>query len=200
MATEVDFVVNRVASLLQDVSHVRWTSQSLTDYINEAQLAIVKKVPSSNITIADVTLVEGTQQTLPAGGIQLVNILRNKPGGSPGKSIRWVDMEVQDATDPDWHTATATVPVDEYMYDPQDPYVFWVSPPQTATPTDVELKYSTVPTVVNIGDNIALKDEYINALVEFMLHRAYSRDAEYAGENGRAAVHLTQFYKELSTS
>lgn len=198
MTTEVDFVLNRVASLLQDTAHVRWTAQSLTDYLNEAQLAVVKKVPSANTTISDLTLVEGTQQNLPADGMTLLDVTRNKPGGSPGAVIRWVDMDIQDATDPDWHTATAAVTVDEYMYDPQDPYVFWVSPPQTGTPTDVELKYSAIPTVVNIGDNIILRDEYVNALVEYMLHRAYSRDAEYAGEDGRAMTHLNQFYKELS--
>lgn len=198
MATTVDFVVHRVATLLQDTAHVRWDVQSLTDYINEAQLAIVKKVPSANVTTTVVTLVEGTEQALPADGTLLQRVVRNYPGGSPGPSIRWVDMEVQDATTPDWHTAAAAVTVEEYLYAPADPYVFWVSPPQPATPTDVQIKYAAIPAIVNVGDNIALGDEYINAIVEFSLHRAYSRDAEYAGPEGRAAIHLAQFTKELS--
>lgn len=198
MATSVDFIVERVASLLQDTGHVRWTLPDLTDYINEAQLAIIKKVPSANIVTAIVALIEGTQQALPADGYFLQKVVRNYAGSSPGKVIRWVDMEAQDATNPDWHTATANATVEEYMYDQADPDVFWVSPPQTSSPTDVQIKYGAIPAVINIGENITLDDEYINAVIEFMLHRAYSRDAEYSGPEGRASVHLAQFMKELS--
>lgn len=198
MATSVDFIIGRVGSLLQDTAHIRWTLDDLTDYINEAQQAIIKKVPMSNVTTAVVTLVEGTEQSLPADGILLQGVVRNYPGGSPGPSIRRVDKDILDATDPDWHIGTAAVTVDEYMYEPEDPYIFWVNPPQTGAPTDVQIKYSAAPAIVYIGDNISLRSQYENAIIEYMLHRAYSRDAEYAGPEGRAAIHLAQFTKELS--
>ncbi len=198
MATTVDFIIERVGSLLQDTGHIRWTLVDLTDYINEAQSAVVKKVPSANVTTAALTLIAGTQQSLPADGVILQKVVRNFAGGSPGAFIRQVDMEVQEATNPDWHTATATVTVEEYMYNPIDPYVFWVSPPQTGTPTIIQIKYAAIPATINPGDNLTVGDEYVNAVMEYMLHRAYSREAEYAGPEGRAAIHLAQFTKELS--
>lgn len=198
MATEVDFVVERAASLLQDVAHIRWTLSDLTNYLNEAQIAVTKKIPMANVTTSVVALVEGTQQALPVDGILLQKVVRNYPSGVPGPVIRWVDMETQNTITPNWHSATAAATVEEYLYEPSDPYVFWVSPPQPGTPTSVEIKYAAVPPVVNIGENLTLGDEYVNAIIEYMLHRAYSRDAEYAGPEGRAAIHLAQFNKELS--
>lgn len=197
MATTVDYVVERVASLLQDTGHVRWTLPDLTNYLNEAQVAITRKVPPAYVTTESLTLVEGTKQTLPASGTLLQDIVRNYPGGSPGPVIRRVDMDIQNATDPDWHTATAAVTVESYLYEPADPYVFWVSPPQTSIPTDVQVAYASVPPIIDIGDNVSLGDEYTNAILEFMLHRAYSRDAEYAGPEGRSETHLAKFSREL---
>lgn len=200
MATAVDHIVERAASLLQDTGHVRWTLTDLTDYINEAQSAIVKKVPAANITIADHILVEGTKQSLPADAIVLMDVIRNNPGGSPGPTIRWVDMDIQNATVPDWHNDTAAVTVQEYMYDTDDPYTFWVYPPQTATPTTVEIKYAANPPIINIGEDITLGDEFVNAIIEYMLHKAYSREVEYAGEDGKAAIHFKQFIRELNAT
>ena len=200
MATAVDHIVERVASLLQDTGHIRWTLADLTDYINEAQSAIVKKVPAANITIADLTLVQGTEQSLPADAMVLMDVIRNNPAGVPGPSIRWVDMDIQNATDPDWFSAVAAVTVEEYMYSTDSPYTFWVSPPQTATPTDIQIKYAAIPAVINIGDNLTLGDEFVNATIEYMLHKAYSREAEYAGEDGKAVIHLKQFIRELNAT
>lgn len=200
MATTVDNVVERVASLLQDTGYVRWTAADLIRYLNEAQSATVKKVPAANITITDLTLVEGTQQTVPADAMVLMDVIYNNPAGVPGPTIRWVDMDTQNATDPDWRAATAAVTVEEYMYETDDPYVFWVSPPQTAVPTNVRIKYAANPPIIISGGNITLGDEFVNAIIEYMLHRAYSRDVEYAGDDGKAVIHLKQFIRELQAT
>ena len=168
MTTAVDHIVERVASLLQDTMHVRWTLPDLTDYINEAQVAIVKKVPAANITIANLTLVQGIKQAVPADAMVLMDVIRNNPGGSPGIAVRWVDMDIQNATDPNWANATAAVTVEEYMYETDDPYTFWVSPPQTSSPTDVQIKYAATPPIINIGENITIGDEFVNAIIEYI--------------------------------
>lgn len=200
MATAVDHIVERVASLLQDIGHVRWTLPDLTDYINEAQIAIIRKVPAANIIITDLTLVEGTQQAVPSDAMVLMDVIRNNPGGSPGPTIRWVDMDIQNATTPDWHNDTGAITVEEYMYDTDDPYTFWVYPPQTSSPTDVRIKYAANPAIINIGEDITIGDEFVNAIIEYMLHRAYSREAEFAGDDGKATMHLKQFIRELTAT
>ena len=197
MATSVSFVVARVATILMDEGHDRWTLDDLVDYLNEAQNATVVKLPKANIVTDTITLVAGAAQSIPADGIMVAAVTRNYTGTTPGDYIRKVDFGVLDQLDPDWQNATGAAPVLEYGYDPEDPTVFYVNPPQPGTPTEVEIKYSAVPTIVNPGEDLVLRDEYVNSIIEYMLFRAFSRDAEYVQPGGRADKHYEKFVSEL---
>jgi len=48
-----------------------------------------------------------------------------------------------------------------------------------------------------LGTTINIDDIYANALVDYMLYRAYSKDAEYAGNAQRAVAHYTAFSNSL---
>jgi hypothetical protein len=62
----------------------------------------------------------------------------------------------------------------------------------------VELVYSSSPTdVPSVGSTITLDDVYANAIIDFMLYRAYSKDAEYAANREYAKQHYQSFMTSL---
>jgi hypothetical protein len=48
-----------------------------------------------------------------------------------------------------------------------------------------------------VSGNISLPDIYGNALGDYVLYRAYTKDSEYAGNAQRAVAHYTAFANAL---
>jgi hypothetical protein len=136
-----------------------------------------------------------TKQAIPADGISLIRINRNlgSSGSTPGKAIRIVSREVLDAQNPDWHTDAAIGYVKHYVYDPLDPRTFYVYPQAPSGSHFVELVYSAAPTAVAAGGVISIDDIYANALLDYVMFRAYSKDAEYAANAQLAVAYYTSF-------
>jgi hypothetical protein len=90
--------------------------------------------------------------------------------------------------------------VESYSYDPRNPLQFYVYPPNLGTGF-VELSYSAVPAAVaTAGDNITINDLYAYCLVDYMLYRAFSMDAEHAANAARAVAHYQAFLSALGAS
>jgi hypothetical protein len=72
----------------------------------------------------------------------------------------------------------------------------------------VELVYSSYPTDITepadgalytaVTGNISVPDIYANTLVDYVLYRAYTKDAEFAGNAQRATAHYGAFSAALT--
>jgi hypothetical protein len=88
------------------------------------------------------------------------------------------------------------------MFDARDPKTFYVYPPATIL-AQLEVMYSAYPTDIvepidgalytAVVGNISLPDIYGNALLDYILYRAYTKDSEYAGNLQRAQAHYAAF-------
>lgn len=194
MATLVSSVLADANIILND-NGVRWVTAELVRWFNEAQLQIVQMFPPANTKNVSVALVPGTKQTLPPSAILLIDIVRNMgaSGTTPGKIIRVTTRESLDSADPNWHASAPTQLVSNYMYNPADPTHFYVYPPQPASPSHVELVYSAVPATVDGNGSLGLPDQYSTAVLEYVLYRAFSKDAEVAASRERASAHFQAF-------
>ena len=109
-----------------------------------------------------------------------------------------MSREVLDAQTPDWHDPTVsgdaahTAVIKHYIYDEQNPRNFYVYP-GVAGDSYVEIIYSANPTTVVQSGNLSIPDIYANAVTDYVLFRAYTKDAEYAGNNQRASTHYNLF-------
>lgn len=188
-------ILTNVSNALQDAGNVRWTSSELLGYLNQGQREIALYKPNTSITNAAVQLVAGTKQTLPTGALTLVALIRNMGAGTTaGNAIRMVSRGAMDAQLPDWHLTTASGVVKNYMYSDMDPAHFYVYPPQPVVPTYVEMIYSVVPTdCATVGSAIALDDIYATALFNYVMFRAWSKDAEYASNAAFAQLYYSSF-------
>lgn len=201
-------ILLRVKDTLQDTTSVRWTEAELLRYINDAQREIVNLRPEASAATANVALVVGTAQTIPTAGLRLIKVVRNMSaagGSATGKrAIRIVDREILDSQEPNWHDPTVsgdaahTTTVKHYVFDEDDPRRFYVYPGASSTSTFVEIVYSTSPTdLANTSATIYVDDIYANAIIDFVLYRAYMKDAEFAGNQQRAGMHYQLFTSSL---
>lgn len=204
MTIAAQSIVRRATDLLQDQTSVRWPANELVRWLNDAQRAIVKVRPDSMNTTATMTLAAGSRQDLDDANLtpspsKLIEITRNMAATSQKKAVRLVPRQILDAQTPGWHALTGTVDILHYMFDERDPKTFYVYPPAT-TLAQLEVMYSAYPTdIVEPADgalwsvvagNLSVPDIFADDVLNLILHRAYSKDSEYAGNAERAAGYL----------
>lgn len=196
-------VLAKAQVILQDTTGVRWPLDTeLLGWLNDGQREVVIYRPEACVKNESVPLVaNSTKQTIPTSGISLQDVTRNmgSSGTTPGKSIRVVTRDLLDSQQPDWHLAINAIGyVQRFSYDSRDPKTFYVYPKAPAAAHYIELVYSAAPTeCATTAATIGIDDIYANALVDYVIYRAYSKDAEFA-QNGQLAVaHYTAFSNAL---
>lgn len=191
----VDQVVQRAAEVLNDPNHERWTFPNMVEWVNQGIVAVCDIFPQAHTEKVDLTLVEGAIQALDPSYTLFVRGFYTKVGGTtPGKTPLDAELGAVTLINPDWMSATPANEIDEIMYDPNTPHTFFVSPPQPAATTNtLYAEVASVPAFVSTSDNIPIPYKYTTALVDYVLFRAYSMDAEHASQDGRAAVHYNTF-------
>lgn len=191
-------IVDKAEIVLQDTTNVRWPQAELLGWLNDGQRAIVLAKPDACTVTTVVPCSQGTKQSIGSGdtarAIMLLKVTRNMgaDGNTPGRAIRIVSSEILDAQNPDWHSDTEDDEVIHYTYDPRVPKQWYCFPPNTGD-GNVELTYSASPQDVALGAAISVDDIFETALLDYILYRAYSKDAKYAGNQGRADTHGQAF-------
>lgn len=202
MATyTVAALLSRAAIILQDTTNVRWPLTELLGWLNDGQREVARVKPNANVKTIPVQLAAGTKQQLPADGVSLTDVARNlgSDGNTPGRAIRKVDRRILDAQVPYWSSMTPTSEVVHYCYTQTDPKIFYVYPPQPSTGSYVEMQYLAAP--VDITDQnvtITLDDIYSAPLLDYILYRAYQKDADYSQNEGLSQVHWQAFNSALA--
>lgn len=199
--TQVNALVARASTLIQDATNVRWPIPELVGWLNDGQREVALNKPEASVKNVSVALIAGsTKQTLPADAVLLIDVVRNtgSGGSSPGTAVRLTDREVLDAQRPSWHSDANTVGyIQHYTYDTRDPKNFYVYPKAPGGGWQIEVVYSSSPQDAVTGGVISIDDTYANALLDYILYRAYSKDAEYAGNANLAVAHYTAFANSL---
>lgn len=184
-------IIDKASIQLIDLTNIRWTRAELLSWLNDGLRQIVTIQPSASATTVSKLLVAGTRQSIPTNGWLLLSVYRNMGtnGTTPGRVIRLISREILDSFNPYWNTDTATAEVRNCIYTDQDQTAFYVYPPNTGTQY-IELNYSAQPADLTLETQpIPIFDVFQSALVDYILYRACSKDAEYA-----PGVALSQSY------
>lgn len=233
-STKVVDALFRVSTQLQDMApqFTRWNEKELVTWLNDGQRAIAKYLPASCSRVDAIKLKPGTKQSIEligAGNIlpgdgspatavygnYLNDVVRNMgaDGLTPGRAVRVVSREVLDSQNPDWHTITGAGRVEQFVFDPRAPKIFYVTPAVNDTPTWVEVSYLANPAEIpNTGTKaaplygvdsvnpavISVDDKYIDDLVNYVLARAYMKDADFASSQPNASAYSGMFTSSLN--
>ena len=205
---QAQHILSRVRNVLQDNTGVRWTDGELFDYLSDAQREIANLRPDATAVHSNVLLVGGTEQTIPTDGLRLIQVIRNMSGtatdATGARAITKINIGVLNSEEPSWHDPNVTgkaahsTVVKHFMFDPRDPRKFFVYPGVSGS-VYVELVYSKNPTSISAStDLIQMDDIFANALMNFVLYRAFLKDAEYAANTERAGSHYQLFTQSLA--
>lgn len=193
-STKVVDLLNNCSTLLNDAGNVRWSKAELLSYLNEGQRQVVTFRPDASVKNTLLTCAASSKQSLPADGVVLVEVVRNKDG----RAITKIDRSVLDIHDPLWHEAEIDDDgIVHYVFDPTDPTRFYLYPKPT-TSHQIEAIYSVMPDAIpasaatDPAATITISDIYANAILDYALYRAHLKDAEF-GSAGRATIYLQAF-------
>ena len=211
MALTAGNIISRASMIIQDLTQVRWPLGELTNWLNDSrrELAVVR--PDIYSRMETVTLVAGAKQSLPTGGLRLMDV----PQNANGAAITVTQRGFLDQQNPSWHdTTNRSATIKHFMVDERNPSTFWVYPPALAT-ASVSLIYQKAPTdfstaldasgnVISTGGDAStagqltsFEELYGGAMVDYVCYRAFSKDSEYAGNANRANNHYQQFANAL---
>lgn len=189
-------VIDHVSFILKDPENVRWLRPIVLDYVNEAQLAVVRMLPSANRVRTTIKLQEGTLQELPDDALSLISVVKNVCEGVPGRAIRLATRSVFDAMFPDWHDAWPEDVVQNYIYDDREDTQFEVFPPNDGT-GEVEVVYSAIPKQVEEEETLSIGAEYSTIITNYVLYKCALLDSDFNGTQGLAQYYYQLFLTEL---
>ena len=208
---KVTDIIRRVEDVLQD-TNIRWPRTELQNWMNESYLAITLARPDANAKTGSFTCAAGTRQVLSSefpSSLRLLDVTRNLATNSGYKVIRLVARSVLDDQRPAWHAETGTTAIQHFTFDPRQPKEFFVYPPAT-TSAEIEVVYTDSPGATALTETqldpagsdatvILLDDIYMSPMIDWILYRAYSKDAEYGANEQRAQAAYGAFNAALAT-
>jgi len=205
MAVTVEHIVNNTKRILQEITAdgTRWVNDELGGWLNEFYQAAVSLKPDVSTVNEEVTLTPGTKQAIPANGLRLLDVIRNTSGTMTGISVttRHSLNTVRRA----WHSDPASTRIEQYVFDELDPTTFYVYPPAD-TGTTVEILYATVPAPHDLSAGFStygleafkLNDAHAPAATDYLLYRAFAKDAETPQNLNRSQMHFQNYAQQLT--
>lgn len=201
------FIESVLVALVEDkaLAGTRYLVSEIVTYLNSGLLKIAVARPDAVATTAAAhALAAGVKQGLPTGGFKLLEVLAN----GAGAAVTPVDRKILDACEPGWRALTGVTNILHCVFDPREPATWECYPPAAASGATVRLRYAAYPTPVTVPSDSAnaasvtgdvpLPDLFINALREYVLFRAKSKDAEFApGVLAAAQQHLALCERDL---
>ncbi len=198
-------IIENCQEALHDKAGVRSPASALVRHLNKAQRWMQKARPDTTAMSMEWPLVAGFRQELPAYAASLIDITANVTGKR--SRITKADLPLMDAALPNWRSLSGKTEVVHFMYDLRVPRQVLVYPPAAAGAV-VDLEYSRYPQDVPaptgdgkafstvIGD-ISVADKWQTALEALILHYAYAKDLEGAGNTAISVGYLQQAAQEL---
>lgn len=217
MAFNASSLMLSVQTVLNDAASVRWTAVELHTWLNDGLREIAVLKPNAVAKTVELTLAQGSYQELPVDHFNLFRLTRNlatnaasQTGRGGGRVITQVEREVMDMQIPGWMD-TAVMPysanVVHFINDISDMAAYYVVPGNDGTgvveaicavmPTPVPLPAADTLMVSSYSTIVDIPDIYRNALIDYMLYRAFSKDASLPGIAQRAGMHYSQFANAL---
>jgi len=201
----VGHLIDLVKETLQDPDNDDWSMTNLVNWYNLGAREAVRLNPQANMRVEAFALAAGAKQSLPSGGMRVVDVKRNlgADGVTPGKAITKTFKVILDRFDRNWMLAASQDDeILNWMPD-EEPTTFWVNPPADGS-TKIEVAYSKAPDQIVYDTDgdwevnlVGVGDEYVHAVFNFIMYAAYRKDTDIPGNEARAANYWSLFLSSL---
>lgn len=200
MSTAYNLIL-RAQAILQDTTGQQWSEEDLLREVNAGRTMVAVMAPDACTVKRPVQLVEGVRQQLPVDCIEAMGVTRNlgADGLTVGDVIFPIDLANLSGFIPGWEAGTPATTISGFHYDPGLPREFIVYPPAVAG-VYVEVAMRVNPSAIVYDDagvwqtvGLGINSKYEEALLEFVLFRAYAKDSEDAQNLNRSSQHQQAF-------
>ncbi|MFQ1834173.1 DUF6682 family protein [Aeromonas veronii] len=193
-------LLERISIELTDKTRTSWSVADLVSYYNSAIAAIANYRPDVFAQTQEFTCVAGTRQAMPAGAVKLIEVERN----TGGRKIRFFKRGELDDLDPEWMTGAGAAAAEAYLHEPTNPRTFWLYP-GVAAGVKVDLVLSALPAPVDVaqvesGVALQVDDTFLTPCMDWIIYRAYMRDADDVVNSNRGQMHLQSFVQYLGVT
>jgi len=196
MTIAVRTIIDRAKFILQDDTSIRWTEEELVMWINSAQLEIVLLRPDAYSEVVSHVVDTSRASQEIAEALQILDVLTANDGlpddgglGAPTNVVRRVERAVLDAMDLNWVKDDAS-PTQHYVLDDRNRKTFYLYPHGSEY---VSVLISKAPADVSDAADSLLDPIFAGPILDYVLYRAYSKDAEFAANAERATAYYTSF-------
>ena len=190
MATTVQSLLDRFDALMNDVGSVRWPTAERLMWINDGQRELVTFKEDANAKTAVLSMTVGARQSL--GNMTDCYKILTVRASSTNRAVLPCDRSVLDVFSPDWMAAANNEPIRNWMPD-ESPMAIWVYPSRLTAGDQALITYVAYPPTVTQSDNLGVRDAYATNVLNYMIYRAYSKDAEFGGNTELAAAAYALF-------
>ncbi|MNV35803.1 hypothetical protein D3C71_1272640 [compost metagenome] len=177
-----------------------WEADELPKWLTDARLEAYRLRPDIFEESEDFECAEGARQTLPGGARMLFDVPRNV-SATRQRAITVADAGALGRVRPNWRSQAKTQEIRHFLYDERSPGQFEVYPPARAGVV-IELSYAKLPAAVtqDTGDlELEAEGEYAPALVDYVLYRAFLKEADTVPAfHQRAVQHLSACHSTLT--
>ncbi|MGE8633178.1 MAG: DUF6682 family protein [Achromobacter piechaudii] len=193
-------LLDRARTILQDADAVYWEVDELPKWLSDARLEAYRLRPDIFEASEDFTCTEGSRQKLPGGARLLFDVPRNV-SATRQRAITVADAGALGRVRPNWRGQAPAQEIRHFLYDERSPGQFEVYPP-ARDGVVIELSYAKLPAAVtkDMGNqDLAPEGEYAPALVDYVLYRAFLKEADTVPAfHQRAAQHLAACHSTLT--
>lgn len=213
--TKAKDILHRARIALNDADSTRWLLPELLIYLNDGLQEIALNKPNAVSETAEIALQQGTYQEHDF--LALIRVTRNiandaaAPGGRTGGStITPIERSVLDTSMPGWHDPTIYPNqkiVDHVVQDMAEPQSFYVVPGNDGTgkieaviarlPDDIVAPGASPTNLESYDVIVPLQDVYRPVLLNYVLYRAFSKDATTPGSAQRAQAYYQMFANSI---
>ena len=188
LGTSIDIAI----PILNDLGNTRYSRVDLLRYANDALDQMMLLAPQLFYADGDLECIpdQCLQTVSCADAHALVAIKRIKNGAA----ILPTDRGVLDLYNPSWQAATAG-PAVNWMPHGDDRLRFFISPKAPANQV-LEISYVRIPPEFDEDDDTLLATVYSDAVSDYIIYRAESRDDEHVNSN-RASQFLASFVSKV---
>lgn len=182
--------------------HVRWTVDELAEYLTGAIAQVASLKPTLFTTFVPIRLAPGAVQSVPAEYSELIDVLYNlNADGSQGEFISQGSFSAARALGrPSCASRADEYTVRSYSVHPENDTYFYVDPPapQVSPMPAVWALVQLAPNVITgPTDEVIMAnttpETYREALKDWMLYRAFSKDSESSDSFQKAQAHYKAF-------
>lgn len=176
-----------------------WNDPALLGYLNNGirQIALVR--PDMTAKVATIQLAPGALQSLPADGLRLLTVLRNRgsDGKVDGQAITLTERKTLDASQPAW-TATRSLVISNYVYDIRFGQSYYVYPGASGTtPVFIEISYAVAPNIQALTDALGVSEICVVPLKHWIKYECLAKERDDASSAEGAKTHYDAFFQEL---